>query len=98
RTSNSLTQRSGRVPNAAIRKCAYPVSACRPFALRQLTPPPVPRAREPRILEARLSALLLLPCEQDGVLLAQTADHSRRYGGPRSNSGPSFGRGIYPSQ
>ena len=81
--------RSERVSNSAISKCTYPVSACRPFALRQLTPPPVPRAREPRILEAGLSALLLLPCERAGVLRAQTVDHSRRYKGLRRSSGPS---------
>src|SRR5215469_2390097 len=42
--------RLGRVSNSAVRKRTYPVSACRPCALRQLAPPPVPRVREPRIL------------------------------------------------
>src|SRR6516164_1546979 len=48
--------RSERVSNSAISKCTYPVSACRPFALRQLTPPPVPPAR---ILEARFVSELV---------------------------------------
>ena len=56
----------------------YPVSTCRPFALGQLTPPPVPRAREPRILETTLSALLLHAhsvCR--GRITMETANHFR---------------------